>query len=140
MLYLVGCSIDDSTAIRLAALLHYNNVLRELWLQVNDIGQQGASELSRVLKSNKSLETLSLMDCSSITSGGAIVLVNCLHDNSSLKQLHLSESFKSDCAKVPGYSDVVARVEWYPDITQQSAVKIENKTLNLRVLGKLFVW
>ena len=135
----MGCSIDDSTVIRLATLLHYNNVLRELWLQVNDIGQQGASEISRVLKSNKSLETLSLLGCSSITSSGAIVLVNCLHDNSSLKRLQLSEAYKSDCAKEPGYSDVESRVEWCADVTQQSTVKIVGRSVNCEVLGKLFV-
>ena len=135
----MGCSIDDNTAIRLAALPHYNNVLRELWLQVNDIGQQGARELSTVLKSNKSLETLSLLGCSSITSSGAMVLVNCLHDNSSLKRLQLSEAYKSDCSKEPDYSDVEEWVEWCPDITQQSTVKMEKKSVNCEVLGKSLV-
>ena len=105
---------------------------------MNDIGQQGASELSRVLKNNRSLQILSVLACSSINSSGAIDLVNSLHDNRSLKRLQLSEAYKSDCAKEPGYCDVETRVEWYPDVTQQSSVKIEKKSINCEVLGRLF--
>lgn len=116
-------------------LIKRSAVLQEIWLQLNDIGQQGAGELSRALNESGSLLTLSLLGCSSITSTGAVMLVASLRKNSSLRRLQLPEAFESDCKAVPGYESVKGRVEWYADITQQSAVEIVGKTVDCDVLG-----
>lgn len=131
----MGCNIEDAAVNYLAALLGSSTVLQEFWLQLNNIGQQGASQLAGAMIINKSLLTMSLLGCSFITSTGATNLVNGLHHNISLRQLQLPEAFKSDCQKLSGYELVQDRVEWYPDVSQQSTVEIVGKTVDCDSLG-----
>ena len=136
-LYLVGCSITDQQISQLAPGLYHCTALRELWLQANLIGEQGARYLADMLLHNKTLTSLSLLGCGSIGVMGATALVQSLHENSSVKCLQLSETFEAACEKVQGYSNVANRLVWMTDFTQQSVVKIEGKRVDCEVLGML---
>ena len=80
-LYLVGCSISDQQISKMAPGLHHSAALRELWLQANPIGEQGASVLAEAIRNNTTLAQLSLLGCGSIGNKGATALVQSLITN-----------------------------------------------------------
>lgn len=135
-LHLVGCHIGDASISQLIEILHNSTTIKELWLQLNNIGQQGAKALSRALKCNTSLLTLSLIGCHSITSAGAIALTNSLHDNSTLNQLELPEVYQTDIEGNCGYDSIKARVKWSADIADVSVVDMGGKEIDGELLGK----
>ena len=115
--------------------LRHSPSLRELCLQANTFGKQGADVLAMSIGNNKSLALLSLLRCGSIGNEGATALVQSLISNSSLKRLQLSEAFQTACEQIQDYKSIADRLDWCADFTQQSVVKIENKNVDFEVLG-----
>ena len=88
-----SCGIDASGAYHIADGLCCNDTfkLRELEMNSNPIGDDGATALAQMLTRNKSLNTLDLENCS-ITKVGAIHLANALCINSSLITFKLGDN------------------------------------------------
>ena len=81
-------NIDEDAAIQLADHLHYNNVLKQLWLRGNELYDNGASV---VLQSLCNLSTLLILDLSfnHLSSESADDIAVVIGNNCSLQQLWL---------------------------------------------------
>ena len=133
---MVRCKIDDAAISTLADLLHSNTIIQELWLQGNNISQQGAHELSTALKCNTSLLTLSLLGCHSITELGALALTQSLHDNNSLNRLELPDKFQKIGEQETGYASIQPRLKWFADYTKKSEVNLSRKKVDCELLSE----
>ncbi|MFN8578405.1 MAG: hypothetical protein U0354_16330 [Candidatus Sericytochromatia bacterium] len=89
-LYLGGNHINKDGAFEIAKLLEKNNI-EHLFLNVNNIGDEGIKYISEKLKENISLKSLGLAS-NNISSIGAKELFEVLKDNKSLEKLDLGYS------------------------------------------------
>ena len=79
----------------IASALCTNNTLQSLWLWNNSIGVEGATALAKVLHENKSLKELHLQGNDSIGEEGAKKLIDSLKQNATLELLVLPKDYKS---------------------------------------------
>ena len=92
-LYMEGCHISSESAVKLAAALCENTILRSLNLTNNPIGEhvEGVTAVAKMLAENKTLTNLYLRICH-ISSEGAVELAAALNKNSTLKSLYLDHN------------------------------------------------
>lgn len=128
--------MGDAATSTLADLLCNNSIIQELWLQGNNIGVRGATELSRALKHNTSLVKLSLLGCQHITFVGALALTESLHSNHNLRQLELPDEFQMACKRVTGYASIKTRLKWPADYTRMSIVNLRKNKVDCELLGE----
>ena len=92
VLDLSGNAIDDSGAEQLAEMLKVNQILRDVDLSNNRIRNQGVQHLASALRqTNRTLEKLSL-NFNPIADGCANALIEMLRHNRSLRQLEILET------------------------------------------------
>lgn len=88
-LTLLHCNVDDNGATFLANVLR-NHPLKELALELNGIGDPGATALAEALKVNKGLKVLKLMG-NQMTDAGAVNLLRPLYEpTNTLKYLDIA--------------------------------------------------
>lgn len=95
VLFLDRNQIDEEGVVQLAAALKDNSSLVELSLWGQDIGERGAQALAEALAHNQTLQMLDL-DRTCLTDQGAIALAQALEHNSSVYSLRLSNNAISD--------------------------------------------
>jgi hypothetical protein len=84
-------NIGDEGARYIAKVLEQNTSLKELNLQQNNIGYHGAYEIAKALEQNTSLTKLNLQQ-NNIDDYGAHHIVGALEQNTSLKELNLQQN------------------------------------------------
>lgn len=125
-------------------------MIEALWLQGNDIGQEGAYKLAGVLSHDTSLLKLSLLGCNSLTERGAEALTRSLSSqisgeacspkedyNSSLSQMELPDIFMRACERgTAGYDSIKERLKWFADYRHRSVVNLSGKKVDCELLGE----
>ena len=90
-LNLRGNNIHEEGASYIGKMLCSNNIVEHLYLWHNPIGDTGASFISNAVRETTSLKTLNMCDCG-ITSQGAEELSRALAQNSSLEKLDIGQN------------------------------------------------
>ena len=106
-------SIGDEGAIALAQSLHQNSTLQILNLSYNSISDEGAVSLARALLKNHSLQKFILTDIVGIGKRVASEFVQALAQNSSMKEMTLSEDIKEYVVRCPNYHEVEKKLKLY---------------------------
>ena len=70
-------------------------MLKNIFIEYNDIGDEGAAALATALENNKSLETLHISN-NQITDVGALALIDALKNNETLSMIRINYNFISD--------------------------------------------
>lgn len=82
--------VTDQGAFYLAELLKVNNLLTDLWMRENKIGDRGVEHLTNALAyHNKSLKILWLRGNTLITDGSIDYIINMLRHNQTLEQFSI---------------------------------------------------
>ena len=94
-LYLDNNQISDEGATALAQAMKGNTTMQELYLGHNQISDEGATALAQALKGNTTLQQLYL-GSNQISDEGATALANAMKGNTTLQQLSLYNNQISD--------------------------------------------
>jgi hypothetical protein len=106
LLDLSGNAIEDSGAEQLAEMLKVNPILRDLDLANNRIRNQGVQHLASALRQiNRTLERLAL-NFNPIADGCANALIEMLKHNRSLKQLEILQTNTLSMEAKAGLTDI----------------------------------
>lgn len=109
-LSIINDSISDEGVIALSHSLRYNKKLNELYLYNNPgITSACAQPLAELLLTNQTLYYLYLYHINMDTSG-ALVLVQCLRINSTLRTLYLDKGYKQTCSSLSYYENIKERL------------------------------
>ena len=113
MLQLSNDSISDDGVIALAQSLHNNETLKYLHLQYNpDITSACAQSFAKLLHNNKTLNYLYLYD-TNIDRDGAVILLESLKTNNTLKSLWLDRQHEKTCSALPYYEHIKNRLNFW---------------------------
>ncbi len=132
-LKLDSCNIDDEGMTILSQFLPETLTLTDLELQRNIFGPRGAQELAMVLKSNKSIENIVLIGCTTVGEEGTQRLLQGLAVNQTVQTLFLPLVYEK--VTEPENPHVSTRMAWLPDVVLKDAVDLSWSPVNPQSLG-----
>ena len=65
----------------ISQLLNVTHTLQQLYISMNDIGDDGIAVLSETLQHNKSLTTLTVQECGLSAKGNVVCKMHCMPQN-----------------------------------------------------------
>ncbi len=133
-LNLDSCKIGDEGITTLSQFLLATETLKDLVLQRNTFGPQGAEQIAMVMEKSKSIENIVLIGCSAIGKEGTNRLLQSLAVNQTVQTLFLPRMYKTFVE--PENSHFSSRVAWLPDAVFKGTVDLSWTHINPISLGK----